>query len=136
AWANNRKSTQLATIILGLVIFVDDYANTWMVGATMQDPSKRSGVSRAKLAFLVDATSAPVAGLAFISTWIGYELGLFQQILTQLHVDMDPYNLFLQALPYRFYCLLMLILVFVIAFSDRDFGPMLKEEIEAYKNKL
>ncbi len=136
SWASNRRSTQMATIFLGLLIFVDDYANTWMVGSTMQDPSKRSGVSRAKLSFLVDATSAPVAGLAFVSTWIGYELGLFQQILTELHVEMDPYSLFLKALPYRFYCILMIIFVFVVAWTGRDFGPMLKEEIEAYKNRV
>ena len=136
AWASERRSTQLATVILGLLIFVDDYANTWMVGSTMQDPSERSGVSRAKLSFLVDATSSPVAGLAFVSTWIGYELGLFQKILTDLQIDMDPYSLFLEALPYRFYCVLMLIFVFIVAISGRDFGPMLKEEINTYKNRL
>ena len=136
SWASEKRSTQLATIFLGVLIFVDDYANTWMVGSTMQDPCEKSGVSRAKLAFLVDATSAPIAGIAFVSTWIGYELGLFQQILTDLNVPMDPYSLFLEALPYRFYCILMLVFVVVVAYSGRDFGPMLKEEIEAYKNKL
>lgn len=131
SWAQSRKSTQLATIALGLLVFIDDYANTWLVGAAMQDPAKKANLSKAKLSFLVDATSAPIAGVAFVSTWIGYEIGLFQKILTELAVGMDPYLLFLDALPFRFYCWMMLGFVILVAVSGRDFGSMLVAERKA-----
>jgi Na+/H+ antiporter NhaC len=135
-WAEGRRATQVSTIILGLLVFVDDYANTWLVGSTMQGPADKTKVSREKLSFLVDATSAPIAGVALVSTWIGYELGLFQEFLTKLSIDKDPYSLFLEALPFRFYCFLMLGFVVLNALSLRDFGPMKKAEQRALKKNL
>ena len=77
--ARSARSTQLVTALLGLAIFIDDYANTMIVGATMRPMTDRQRISREKLAFLVDATAAPIAGIAILSTWIGYEVGLLSE---------------------------------------------------------
>lgn len=76
----SRKSAQMATAGMGMVCFIDDYANAIVVGSMMQPITDRFRISRAKLAFLVDATSAPVSGLAVVSTWIAYEVGLFADV--------------------------------------------------------
>lgn len=132
-WVGGRRSTQVSGLLLGLAVFVDDYANTWLVGSTMKEPFDKAKISREKLSFIVDATSAPIAGVALVSTWIGYELGLFKDLLIKLGVETDPYSLFLDALPYRFYCILMIIFVLVNVLSLRDFGPMLKAEEAALR---
>lgn len=137
AYAQTRRSTKLVTALLGLVVFIDDYANTMIVGSSMRPLSDRYRISREKLAFIVDATSAPVAGLAVISTWIGYETGLFGKTAMGLGIDKDGYAMFFDALPYRFYCILMLVFVFVNIFSRRDYGPMLMAEQRVLaQNKL
>jgi len=72
----------------------------------------------------VDSTSAPIAGLAIISTWIGYEVGLFGQVADSLHLQADGYSLFFDALPFRFYCIMMIIFTFCNIFSGIDYGSM------------
>ena len=69
-------------------------------------------ISREKLAFLVDATTAPIAGVAFISTWIGFELWLFSSVSETLGIDRDSYTMFLDALPFRFYCFIQIFIEF------------------------
>ena len=123
-WAKDRTSTQFMTAILGLIMFVDDYANTMFVGPSMRPLSDHYRISREKLAFIVDATTAPVAGLAVISTWIGYEIGLFKGISEQLNLGLNGYSMFLDALSFRYYCIFMLFFVFWNIFSKKDFGPM------------
>jgi Na+/H+ antiporter NhaC len=123
-WVKGRKSAQLATALMGLVCFIDDYANAIIVGTMMQPVTDRFRVSREKLAFIVDATSAPVSGLAIISTWIAYEVGLFGDIGRQLGIDRNGYSMFFDALSFRFYCLLMIAFVFMMIIAGRDFGPM------------
>lgn len=130
-YAKTKRSLQVFTVLTGLIIFVDDYINTMIVGSGIRPMISRFGVSKEKLAFLVDATSAPVAGLAFVSTWIGYEAGLFDQMAKTLSINSNGYKMFLDALPYRFYCLFMLLFVFMISFFMVDFGPMKKAEEEA-----
>ncbi len=130
-FARGPKSTQVVTAVMGLLIFIDDYANTMIVGSSMRPLTDRHRVSREKLAFLVDATSAPVAGLAIISTWIGYEVGLFGKAAASLGIPRDGYALFFDALPFRFYCLLAIVFVVVNAVSGRDFGPMARAEKRA-----
>jgi Na+/H+ antiporter NhaC len=127
-WVKGRKSTQLATALMGILCFIDDYTNAIIVGSMMQPITDRFRVSREKLAFLVDATSAPIAGLAVISTWIAYEVGLLTQITEQLNIDKSGYSLFFDALIFRFYCLLMIAFVFLHIILGRDFGPMKKAE--------
>lgn len=118
------KSAMLATSAMGLLIFFDDYANSMIVGGSMRRVVDRFGVSRAKLAYLVDSTSAPVAGLAVISTWIAYEVGVLEEALSEAGVALDGYAVLVQALPYRFYCVFALALVFLSSAMGRDIGPM------------
>lgn len=131
-FAKGPRSAQGVTGLMGTLIFFDDYANTLVVGTTARALTDRLRVSREKLAYIVDSTSAPVAGVAIISTWIGYEVGLFDSLLVELaHVPGIPrsgYALFFEILPLRFYCLFALALVFLTAATGRDFGPMLAAE--------
>lgn len=123
-WVRGRKSAQTATALMGILCFIDDYTNAIIVGSMMQPITDRFRVSREKLAFLVDATSAPIAGLAVVSTWIAYEVGLFSDIGQELGIEKSGYAMFFDALSFRFYCLLMIVFVFVHILTGRDFGPM------------
>jgi Na+/H+ antiporter NhaC len=123
-WIKGRKSAQAATALMGILCFIDDYTNAIVVGSMMQPITDRFRVSREKLAFLVDATSAPIAGLAVISTWIAYEVGLLGQIGDSLGIGKSGYAMFFDALSFRFYCMLMIAFVFVHIIMGREFGPM------------
>ena len=116
---------------MGLAIFFDDYANSIVVGSTLRPIADRFRVSREKLAYIVDSTAAPIAGIAIISTWIGYEVSLFQDLMTDLKTGLSGYQLFFNALPLRFYCLLTLTFVLLSAYLRRDYGPMLAAERRA-----
>ena len=135
-YANNTRSGQLVTWFLGIVIFFDDYANTLLVGNTMRPVTDRLRISRAKLAYLVDATAAPVASIAFISTWIGAELGYIKDGLKTIgDLDMAPYQVFMASIPYSFYSWLTLAMMFILIWRRRDFGPMLAAERAARVGK-
>jgi len=133
-WVKGRKSAQIATALMGVLCFIDDYTNAIIVGSMMQPITDRFRVSREKLAFLVDATSAPIAGLAVISTWIAYEVGLLSQISDKLGIERSGYSMFFDALSFRFYCLLMIAFVFLHIIIGRDFGPMKTAEDSAKAN--
>jgi Na+/H+ antiporter NhaC len=130
-YARSPRATRLVTAAAGLIVFVDDYANTMIVGSTLRPATDRMRISREKLAFLVDATAAPVAGIAVISTWIGVEVGLLSEIAVSLEIPKDGYALFFDALGFRFYCLAMIGFVFLNAASGLDFGPMARAEERA-----
>ncbi len=130
------RSTQLYTWLMGILIFFDDYTNTLVVGNTMRPLTDKWKVSREKLSYVVDSTAAPVASIAVISTWIGFEISLIDQSLKAYNVNADAYELLLSSLPYRFYSILALIFVFLIFFMRRDFGPMLKAERRAATGKI
>lgn len=124
-FTHNRKRGQLATAGLGGVIFFDDIANTLLIGKTMRPIFDKLKISRAKLAYLIDSTAAPIASIAFATTWIGYEVSVIAASIEQTEgLSAKPYALFLSALPYSFYSFTTLFLVFLIAYSGRDFGPM------------
>ena len=123
-WIKGRKSAQAATALMGILCFIDDYTNAIVVGSMMQPITDRFRISREKLAFLVDATSAPIAGLAVVSTWIAFEVGLLGQIGGSLGIGKSGYAMFFDALSFRFYCLLMIAFVFAHILMNRDFGPM------------
>lgn len=129
--AGGARSSRLATFLMGIAIFFDDYANTIVVGSTMRPITDRFRVSREKLAYIVDSTAAPIAGIAIISTWIGYEVGLFEDLMKDLATGYSGYQLFFAALPGRFYCILTLFFVLSSTLLGRDFGPMLRAEIRA-----
>jgi Na+/H+ antiporter NhaC len=135
--AKNAKSAQLVTWLMGIVVFFDDYANTLIVGPTMRPLTDKMKISREKLSYIVDSTAAPVAGMALISTWVGYELGLIKDAFDALGMNVNVYGIFLRSIPYRFYDLFALFMVFLIAVMMRDFGPMYKAEKRArLKGKL
>jgi len=129
-WANNAVKGQVAAGLLGLAIFFDDYANSLVVGNTMRPITDRLRVSREKLAYIVDSTAAPVAALALVTTWIGYEVGLVGSAVAQIpDFNESAYFIFLNSIPYSFYPILSLFFVFTVAFSMRDFGPMAQAEL-------
>ncbi len=130
-FARSVRSTRLAAFFAGLIIFIDDYANTMIVGSTLRPMTDRQRISREKLAFLVDATAAPIAGIAVISTWIGVEVGYLSGVAAELELNLDGYAMFFDALGFRFYCIGMIVFVFLNAFSGQDYGPMAKAERRA-----
>ena len=129
--AGGARSTRVAAFLMGLAIFFDDYANTIVVGSTLRPIADRFRVSREKLAYLVDSTAAPIAGVALISTWIGYEVSLIEDLMRELRTGVSGYQLFFSALPVRFYCLFTIVFVAVSSWFQRDYGPMLKAERRA-----
>ena len=132
--STSRRRAQLTTWFLGLLIFFDDYANSLLIGSSMRPVTDRLRISREKLAFLVDATAAPVASLALISSWIGVEVGYIGEQLTQLGIERDAYVTFIETIPFRFYPILMLLFVAWIGLRGRDFGPMLRAERRALES--
>jgi len=129
-----KKSAQIATALMGLVYFIDDYSNAVIVGSSMRPVTDRFKISREKLAFLVDATSAPITSLAVISTWIVYEVGLFNDTAQTLGIQRDGYSMFFDSIAFRFYSILMLGFVFGHILFGCDFGPMKKAQDKAKKN--
>ena len=135
SWADSARHACLATAAMGMAIFFDDYANTLVVGNTMRPVTDSMRVSRAKLAYIVDSTAAPVACIAFVTTWIGYEVGLIGEAISYIDsLDAEPYLLFLSTIPYSFYPLLAITFVFMVAATGRDFGPMHAAERYAFEH--
>jgi len=131
--ARTPRSAQILTWLAGLVVFFDDYANALLVGHAMRPLCDRLRISREKLSYIVDSTSAPVASFAIISTWIGFEIGLIGDSYHSVSIDVNPYWVFIQTIPYRFYAVLALILVVLVAWLSRDIGSMWKAEVRARK---
>ncbi len=130
--ASTSRRAMAATVAMGLAIFFDDYANTLVVGNTMRPITDRLKVSREKLAYLVDSTAAPVACIALVTTWVGYEVGLIRDAVEQLPgLTLNPYMAFLNSIAYSFYPLLALTLVIAVVVTGRDFGPMRAAEARA-----
>src|SRR5690606_24441536 len=134
-YAKDRKSSQLVTWLLGIVVFFDDYANTLVVGNTMRPVTDRYKVSREKLSYLVDSTAAPIAATAFITTWIGAQLAYIQSGITGLDLgsDISPYSLFFSSLQFSYYPFLTIIFMVMLILTGREFGPMYSAEKRALK---
>lgn len=135
--AKTRRGGQVLTWLLGLIIFIDDYANTLLLGSTMRPVADRLKISREKLAFLVDSTAAPVTGLALVSTWVATEISYMQAGFEDagIAIGNNTFGIFLATIPTRFYILYALIFVIACAISCRDFGPMLRAEQAAADGK-
>lgn len=128
-YAKSSKSGQLATWFLGVAIFFDDYANTLIVGNTMRPVTDKLKISREKLAYLVDSTAAPIASIAFVTTWIGAELGYISSGIEKIDgLNEGVYSTFINSLAYSFYPILTLLFMLMLILKGRDFGPMLKAE--------
>ncbi|TVS19090.1 MAG: hypothetical protein EA424_09505 [Planctomycetaceae bacterium] len=132
--ARGRRSGQCTAWLLGMVVFFDDYANTLLLGTTLRPLADRLKISREKLAYVVDSTAAPVAGLALISTWVAGEIGFIRAGFAGLEseaVQVDAFRVFVATIPYRFYVLWCLMLVPLVALLGREIGPMWHAEQRA-----
>jgi len=134
-WANtsvkSRCGAQLMSMLLGCLIFIDDYFNCLTVGAVMRPVTESHKISRAKLAYVIDATAAPVCMIAPVSSWAAAVSGYVQSD------NVNGIELFIKQIPYNYYCLLTLLMIVVISVLNIDFGPMLKHEYNAQvKNDL
>lgn len=129
--AKSARSGQLMTFLMDLCVFFDDYSNTLVVGNTMRPVTDKLKISREKLSYIVDSTSAPVVAVAFVTTWIGAELSYIQQGIEAVGLETSAFSVFFHSLAYSFYPFLTLFFVLMVILSGRDFGPMLKAEQEA-----
>lgn len=131
-WASEhiktRVGAQLATIALGVLIFVDDYFNCLTVGSVMRPVTDRHNVSRAKLAYLIDATAAPICIIAPISSWAAAVTGFVE--------NEDGFSIFIRAIPYNYYALLTIAAMIAMVIARVDFGPMKLHEENAEKGDL
>lgn len=129
AHIKTRIGAQLATIILGVLIFIDDYFNCLTVGSVMRPVTDSHNVSRAKLAYLIDATAAPVCIIAPISSWAAAVTGFVE--------GENGFSIFIRAIPYNYYALFTLVMMVVLVVTKFDYGPMRTHEINAIeKNDL
>ena len=132
AWAETHVKTrvgaQLATFALGVLIFVDDYFNCLTVGSVMRPVADSKNISRAKLAYIIDATAAPICMIAPISSWAAAVAGVV--------VSVNGLSLFIKAIPYNFYSLLTIVMILFITLAKFDYGPMKKHEINAQNGDI
>ena len=135
-YATTPRRAQVVTWLMGVAIFFDDYSNTLIVGNTMRPVTDRHHVSREKLAYLVDSTAAPVACVALVSTWIGYQVSLVGDALEKAGSELNPFGVFLASIPFAFYPIFGLAITFAVAVSGRDWGPMLSAERRARAGEL
>jgi len=135
-YANNARSGQFITWLMGVVIFFDDYANTLVVGNTMRPVTDRLKISREKLAYLVDSTAAPIASIAFVTTWIGAELSYIQDGIDVIGLDENAYMIFFNSLAYSFYPIFTLVFILFLISRGVDYGPMLKAERKARATEI
>ncbi|MBQ6231482.1 MAG: Na+/H+ antiporter NhaC family protein [Eubacterium sp.] len=131
-WASKhiktRVGAQLATIVLGVLIFIDDYFNCLTVGSVMRPVTDKHQVSRAKLAYLIDATAAPVCIIAPISSWAAAVSGFVK--------GENGLKLFISSIPYNYYAILTIIMMVSLTIFKADFGPMAKHERNALKGDI
>ncbi len=132
-WATSKIKTrvgaQCATIALGILIFIDDYFNCLTVGSVMRPVTDKHNISRAKLAYIIDATAAPVCIIAPISSWAAAVAGFANAAGAE-----NGIALFIEAIPYNFYALLTILMMFFLAFTNVDYGPMAVHEKNATEN--
>ncbi len=124
----SRRGAMLSTFGLGALIFVDDYFNCLTVGSVMRPVTDKYKISRARLAYIIDATAAPICIIAPISSWAAAVSGVVE--------GNDGFTLFLKSIPYNFYALLTIVMVVAMAIMQFDFGPMRKHEENALKGDL
>lgn len=132
---SSAKKLQRVSMGLGLFCFFDGLANSILLGRVTRSLADRCGVSREKMAYLVDSTSSSVACIAFISTWIAFQLTLIEDALVALGETGNPYLLFFASIPRNFYALFTLIFLFVVISTDFHPGPMRKYEAKARQER-
>jgi Na+/H+ antiporter NhaC len=124
--ADRARQMETAAAGLGILCFFDGLANSLVVGRVGRDLADRCGVARVKLAYIADSTSSAVACVAFISTWIAFQLSMIDEAYASAGLDVNPYSVFLASMPYNFYCWLTLVMMFVAIRLRYHPGPMRK----------
>ena len=131
-WASehitSRAGAQLATILLGVLIFIDDYFNCLTVGSVMRPVTDKHNISRAKLSYLIDATAAPICIIAPISSWAAAVTGFVE--------GEDGFSIFIRAIPYNYYAILTIVMMIIIVILKIDYGPMKLHEKNALDGDL
>ncbi|MCQ2401947.1 MAG: Na+/H+ antiporter NhaC family protein [Lachnospiraceae bacterium] len=130
--AKGKASALIATFILGVLIFIDDYFNCLTVGTVMKPVTDKQHISRVKLAYLIDATAAPICMIAPVSSWAAAVSG----VADSMDAGINGIQLFIKAIPFNFYSLMSIVFVVAISIMGFDYGPMAKAELEAEKGKL
>ncbi|WP_297988347.1 Na+/H+ antiporter NhaC family protein [uncultured Campylobacter sp.] len=139
-WLSKHADTpvlgQIYTWLMGIVIFFDDYANALIVGPIMRPLMDKFKISRAKFAFIIDATAAPITGIAVISTWVGVEISAIKEAYSQIGIEnINAFTVFVETIPYRFYNIFMIFFVVATAVMSREFGSMYRAEIASRGGK-
>ena len=133
SWAakhiHSRMGAMLATFVLGVLIFIDDYFNCLTVGAVMRPVTDEQKISRAKLAYIIDATAAPICMIAPISSWAA----AVSATASDLDTGITGIQLFISAIPFNFYSLMTIVFVIALCIMGFDYGPMAKAEFAAYQ---
>jgi len=131
-YIKSSRGAEALAWVLGMVVFFNDYANTAIVGPAMRNLTDKLRVSRQKLSYIVDSTASPVAGLSPVSDWAGYQTnvirGAMETVGGAAAVGASAYAIWLNSIPYMFYCWFAIALVGIIALTHRNWGPMLKHE--------
>lgn len=137
-WVSRKMKTafggQFAAFFAGLIIFFDDYASMLIVGNTMRPLADKRGVSREKLAYIVDTTASPVVSTALLTTWIGFQVSLLDTAMEDLPtLNIPAYELMIASIPYSFYSILSVLFIAILIITKRDMGAMLTAERAARK---
>src|SRR5699024_312032 len=125
------RGAQWSSALFGIIIFFEDYFNALTVGSVMRPVTDRMRVSREKLAYIVDSTSAPMCLLGPVSTWVVFIMGLIGSQFVELDISGSEYLTYLSTIPFNFYSILALLLVGILIWKKWDFGPMAKAEYRA-----
>lgn len=139
-WASSKlkssKGSQMMSLIFGIIIFIDDYFNSLTVGTIMRPISDKTKVSRAKLAYILDSTAAPVCIIAPISSWVVTVMSIAKGSEGFDALGMTPFEFFIRSIPYNLYAIGTLVMVFMLIMTGRDFGPMKASEDLAKTGQL
>lgn len=130
--AKGKVSALIATFFLGVLIFIDDYFNCLTVGTVMKPVTDKQKISRAKLAYIIDATAAPICMIAPVSSWAAAVSGVAES----MDAGIKGSQLFVMAIPFNFYSLMSIVFVVAISIMGFDYGPMAKAELEAIKGNI
>ena len=133
---NTPRKAGLMTQAMGMCLFLDDYANSLITGPVMRGITDREGVSREKVAYIVDSTAAPVAGIAVISSWIAAELSAIDSGFELAGINASAYAHFFSSIPYCFYNFIAIAMVLFITLTGREYGPMLAAERRARAERV
>ena len=128
-----RTGSQFVTFLFGIIVFIDDYFNSLTVGTVMRSINDKNKVSRAKLAYILDSTAAPVCILAPVSSWVVTVMSIVRDAEGFDKLGISDLEFFIRAVPYNLYALTTLLMVACIIFFKRDFGPMRASELSAQK---